>query len=104
MSAEFPAGLYLEGIARQSARDAVEMGIKGLVWLYYDEYSDATDLEMDELRAIQHFADIAGIDSVEVIIEAEREINDNGGMRSDTTGERHTVKTAHLYTDDAQEG
>lgn len=77
---------FLTAIADQRRNEDIVDGIKKLVVAYYDEYSDATSIDVDTLgtfRAIETLCTELSIDFelVEVVTEAEAEVLRDTGRR-----------------------
>jgi len=94
---------WLDGYVMAGKREDMANGIKAAVHLYYDDNTDATELEDGFLAALRQLVDFPFTSLVddldELIREAEKEINDAGGVMSATTNERHPVKTPSAWED-----
>ena len=86
---------YFEGLVREGKRTALHDGLKAFVFLYYSNYTDATAVEPDTLRLLADLLEHVDLteDVVEIVTEAEEEINQVGGIRSETSGKTHKVNT-----------
>lgn len=85
---------------RQRRLAAAFFGIKALVKLYYDNYTDATDLEehyVHQLLNVMHEGTVGEELVFEAIREAEAELNRAGGLVSDSDGSVHQVRTPMAY-------
>jgi hypothetical protein len=73
-------------------------GLIAAIIAYYENYTDATELEPSFISAMDTLVEMAGlgVDVYEVIFEAEQRINASGGIQSETGG-RHEVRTAHVW-------
>lgn len=93
---------FVDSLIREQTRTAVADGLKAYVRLYYDNNTDATELEPEALRAIDNLLTFVSLteDTEEIVTEAESEINEEGGVRSDTDGKYHQVCT-YKEDDDA---
>lgn len=86
--------------ARQRTLGFVAQGIQALVRLYYDNYTDATELEgsyVDHLLAAARESTVDDALVFEAIRACEQELNQAGGVRSDTDGTTHLVRTASAW-------
>ncbi len=90
----------LNSMTREAHRDTLADGLKAFVRLYYDEYTDATEVEPGALRALDAMLGYLSIDLEGIVSEVEEEINDEGGVRSDSDGTYHKVCT-YKREDDA---
>lgn len=96
-------GMALWAIERQRKVDALNEGLAAFVKLYYDNFTDATEVEADAIRALTNLADIldlADVDVQDIIRSAESDLNATGGVRSDTDGTVHKVHTAWADEDE----
>lgn len=87
--------------------ERLRAGVKGVVHGYYDNYTDATELEPGVVHTINEmlgWTDLSGLDTYELIKEAEVEINAGGGIRSDTDGTRHQVRTGWVWDEVEDDG
>lgn len=77
----------------------VKRGIAAMILAYYENYTDATELETSFIGSLLTLVDelALNVELYEVIRDAERFINLNGGVQSDTDGEWHPVKTHHVW-------
>lgn len=89
--------VILHGMARaRKEEEALAEGIKAYVWLYFNDFTDATELEPDVVRKLEwlvNILEVTDLDLPELVTEAEQEINEAGGIRSDSDGTVHTVQT-----------
>ncbi len=91
---------FMDGFVAANMRETWAAGVKAWVHLYYHEYTDATQIEPEALRALLSLYDdwvSYDADALDLIREAEKEINDAGGVMSATTNERHPVKTPSAW-------
>lgn len=91
---------FIDSLIREQVRTTVVDGLKAYVRLYYDTNTDATEVEPEALRAIDSLLTFVSVteDVEDIVSQAEEEINDEGGVRSDTDGKYHKVST-YTYED-----
>lgn len=84
---------------RQSMASAISIGLRSAILAYYENYTDAEELEAEFITALEVILEETslGIDLYELIRDAESDINETGGIQSDTDGTRHQVKTNHVW-------
>lgn len=85
---------FLAGLARERQTDDLATGIQAFIKLYYDNYTDATELDVNVVRMLRSLVEEAGVGiDVDLLIhETETAINENGGIESET-GFHHPVRT-----------
>lgn len=86
----------------------IKRGLIGVVRAYYENYTDATEVEPEVaavLGAVIEYTALGQTDlyTHEIIVEAEKLINESGGIMSDTDGTRHLVKTEWAWTEVSDE-
>jgi hypothetical protein len=99
------SSLFFAMLETQTRRQQAEDGIKALIWQYYEDYSDATELDIKYLMALRHVTTTIGLDSAflnssldEVIHETEKEINDFYSSNPPYTGSERHGNHAHIAT------
>jgi hypothetical protein len=88
---------FVDSLVREQNRTALTDGLKAFVRLYYDEFTDATEVEPEVLRTMVALLSALSMgpneDVEEIVSEIEQEINEGGGVRSDSDGMYHKVCT-----------
>lgn len=85
--------LLLWGLEVQRRDQHIHDGVKAVVKAYYDNNTDATELEPSMIHGLLTVVDHIYTDEFdlqEAVVEAEREINDGGGIVG-SEGDRHRV-------------
>lgn len=93
--------VLMESLRRGELEEAVAAGARALVRAYYENYTDATQLEDGAITDLDKVLEWSpfGHDINEIVVEAERAINAEGGVRSDTDGTRHLVCTKDAWNE-----
>lgn len=80
----------------------LEEGLYALVWAYYQNNTDATEVEPQMLGALTQVLRFVEMEDRvnEIVQEAERRINDAGGITSDTDSTVHEVRTASAWAEE----
>ena len=94
--------MFMWEMHRRSLCEKVKVGLEAMVRAYYENYTDATELESEFIGKLCAVAeDLAlsneGLEVYEAIRDAEENVNDTGGIQSDTDGTWHQVKTQHVW-------
>lgn len=96
LNSNWEAVVLDHSLRRRALDTAAVEGIKALVTLYYDNYTDAERLEdawIGRLLEITADCDLGQDVVFDAISEAEKAVNDAGGVRSDIDGTTHMVNT-----------
>lgn len=90
----FGPGVFFAMLGRQRQAERFGEGLTAFIGLYYDNYSDATMLDVGVVRAIRELVEESGvgIDVDQLIHDAETAINANGGVEG-SEGDKHPVRT-----------
>jgi hypothetical protein len=102
---EIGFGVMLWELENQRLQENLVDGLKAVVRLHYTEYTDQEEVYAPVLEAMQTILDhVYGVyDLEEIVTQVEREINADGGVKSDSDGSRHRVVTfpeAYAETDE----
>lgn len=103
---QIPARLLLYGIFEQAHTEALYAGIKAAVWMYYEEYTDATDIYDELLPVLEQLSNLLCLDEDELyktIQEAEADYNSDPAASLNTEGKRRKVKTELPFYPDLDE-
>ena len=86
---------FFEGLALERKRTAIGDGLEAAIYLYYENHTDAHELDPQFIRALEYLTDetISSIDVEDLVTETEAKINESGGIRSEETSRRHYVRT-----------
>lgn len=91
-------------LQKRQLEEAARTGVEALVRGYYDEYTDADELDPAFVRNLQSILEHAGYDwdedGLQSIRRAEEYLNSMGGVLSDTEIRRHLVHTPEAWADD----
>jgi hypothetical protein len=85
----------LWSLDRGRKTQALADGLAAFVSLYYDNYTDAKEIEHNTLRMLRSLVEESGvgIDVDLLIYETETRINQEGGVTSDSDGASHQFRT-----------
>lgn len=101
-----PSRIIAYSIAEQAAQEALWDGIKAAVWLYYENYTDATDIDDGLLPALERLVEHTNQYAEDLhltIAEAENDYNADPDASRNSEGKRRTVKTKLPIVDDGDD-
>lgn len=93
---------FLDSLHESKLNERLRDGLKAYVWLYYRDFTDATNLDRDTIFAMQKLLEDVSNDLYldEIVTETEAEINAAGGVMSQTENVMH--KVGPTYNDDGE--
>lgn len=110
---DIPPTIFFALLVDDSRRKQAQEGVKALIWQYYEDYTDATELDADFLGALRKVTSTIGSSDAylsdtldEVIRETENEINEFYALGTSAIAARQDhqpVGTPGLDIDDDEE-
>jgi hypothetical protein len=85
---------FFEGLVLESKRRDLGAGLEAAIRLYYENYSDALELDREFIQTLEQLVEhtLASIDVEDLVTETEAKINHEGGIKREN-GKRHYVRT-----------
>ena len=93
---QIPINLLMRGITEQAFTGDFYEGIKAAVWMYYEEYTDATDIVDGLFTPLETISRLLCLDSEDLyaaIRQAESDYNTDLTSSRDSEGNRRKVGT-----------
>lgn len=97
---EIPVRLFLHSIVEQGMEEDFWSGIQAAVWFYYENYTDATDVDDELLPLLERLVALLDLnldDLSRTIQDAEASYNGDPQSSRDSEGKRRTVRTESAY-------